>query len=153
MTVGAPQADGVSGRFLVQGSAAHDFGDAIGAKTAGIVSWRENNLDATVGAAYEARGAFYDAQGRRVGINLTQGELMDSKSWSLFGRFGYQVGDSGRLSVAFADTRYGRGRAPIHGGGPWRLDGDERCDLEGMTPPRPLDALGGPHGRCLVRGP
>src|SRR5690606_10925355 len=99
VTVGAPQTDGVSGRFLVQGTGAHDFGDAIGAKTAGLVSWRENNLDATVGASYEARGAFYDAQGRRIGLNLTQGELMDSKSWSLFGRFGYQVGDSGRLDL------------------------------------------------------
>lgn len=99
VTVGAPPTDGVSGRFLAQGSGASDFGDAIGAKTAGLVSWRENEFDATVGAAYEARGAFYDAQGRRVGINLTQGELMDSKSWSLFGRFGYEVGDSGRLDL------------------------------------------------------
>jgi iron complex outermembrane receptor protein len=63
------------------------------------VSWRKNNVDATVGAAYEARGAFYDGTGRRVGINLTQGELMDSKSWSAFGRFGYQVSDSGRLDL------------------------------------------------------
>ena len=59
---------------------------------------------------------------------------------SFYIRSDMPVGDSGRLSVAFADTRYGRGRAPIHGGGPWRLDGDQRCDLEGMTPPRPLDA-------------
>ncbi len=99
VTVGAPDVDGVSGRFLLQGTAAHDFGDAIGAKTAGLVSWREGNTDATVGAAYESRGAFYDGAGRRVGINLTQGELMDSKSWSIFGRFGYQVDESARLDL------------------------------------------------------
>jgi iron complex outermembrane receptor protein len=99
VTVGAPESDGITGRFLVQGTGAADFGDAIGAKTAGLVSWRENNLDATVGAAVESRGAFYDGNGRRIGINLTQGELMDSKSWSIFGRFGYQVGDSARLDL------------------------------------------------------
>jgi iron complex outermembrane receptor protein len=99
VTVGAPENDGVSGRLLLQGTGTHDFGDAIGGKTAGLISWRENNVDATVGAAYEQRGALYDGAGRRVGINLTQGELMDSKSWSIFGRFGYQLDDDARLDL------------------------------------------------------
>jgi hypothetical protein len=46
------------------------------------------------------------------------------------------VGESGRVSVAFGETR----------GPGWRID--PRCDLEAMTPPRPLDHIGGPHGAC-----
>lgn len=72
---------------------------------------------------------------------------------SIYVRSDMPLGETGRLSVAFEDTRYGRGHGPVYGGGPWRLDGDQRCDLEGMTPPRPLDTLGGPHGRCVGRGP
>jgi hypothetical protein len=46
------------------------------------------------------------------------------------------VGENGRVSVAFGETR-GRG---------WRVD--PRCDLQAMTPMRPLDRIGGPHGVC-----
>ncbi|MFN9928216.1 MAG: hypothetical protein ACK53I_14895 [Phenylobacterium sp.] len=46
------------------------------------------------------------------------------------------VGESGRVSVAFGETR----------GPGWRVD--PRCDLEAMTPSRPLDRIGGPNGVC-----
>jgi hypothetical protein len=46
------------------------------------------------------------------------------------------VGKSGRVSVAFGETR----------GSGWRVD--PRCDLELMTPTRPLDRIGGPLGMC-----
>jgi iron complex outermembrane receptor protein len=100
VTVGAPKAEGVSGRFLLQGSADDGFkGDGLGGKVAGLASYKVERFDATVGAAYEARGAFYDADGRRIGIDSTQGETMDSKSWSFFGRFGYALTDSARMDL------------------------------------------------------
>ena len=37
---------------------------------------------------FERRGAFLDGDGRRIGVDGTQGEIQDSDSWSLFGRFG-----------------------------------------------------------------
>lgn len=46
------------------------------------------------------------------------------------------VGESGRISVAFGETR----------GPGWRVD--PRCDLQAMTPSRPLDRIGGPNGVC-----
>ena len=46
------------------------------------------------------------------------------------------VGESGRVSVAFGETR----------GPGWRVD--PRCDLQAMTPSRPLDRVGGLHGAC-----
>lgn len=100
VTVGAPQQDGVSGRILLQGTADNDFrGDGIGGKAAGLVQYKAGRFDATVGAAYEKRGVFYDGDGRRVGLNLTQGETQDSNTLSLFARLGYQVGETGRLDL------------------------------------------------------
>lgn len=100
VTVGAPKVDGVSGRVLMQGTTDDGFkGDGLGGKIAGLVSYRADRFDATVGAAYELRGAFYDGDGRRIGVDSTQGETQDSKSWSLFGRFGYQLGDTARLDL------------------------------------------------------
>lgn len=100
VTVGAPKEDGTHGRLLVQGTADDGFsGDGLGSKLAGLVSHRADRFDVTLGAAYESRGAFYDGEGRRIGVDSTQGETQDSKSWSLFGRIGYQLGDSARLDL------------------------------------------------------
>lgn len=100
VTVGAPRQDGLSGRLQVQGSASDGFeGDGLGWKTAGLIQFRQGRFDATAGAAYERRGVYYDAQARRVGINLTQGETQDSSSLSLFGRFGYALSDTARLDL------------------------------------------------------
>ncbi|MBC9032962.1 TonB-dependent receptor [Sphingomonas sp. JC676] len=100
VTVGAPKQDGISGRLLLQGSADNDFSkDGIGGKVAGLVQYKAGRFDATFGAAYDKRGVFYDGDGRRVGLNLTQGETQDSKTTSLFARLGYQVGETGRLDL------------------------------------------------------
>jgi iron complex outermembrane receptor protein len=99
VTVGPPKQDGLSGRTQVQASTGHDLGDSIGGKVAGLVGWRGGAFDATVGAAYEARGAFYDGDGRRVGIDTTQGDVQDSKTLSLFGRFGWQIGETTRIDL------------------------------------------------------
>jgi iron complex outermembrane receptor protein len=42
---------------------------------------------------------FYDARGRRIGLNLTQGETQTSDAVSLFGRFGYALSSSARLDL------------------------------------------------------
>jgi iron complex outermembrane receptor protein len=100
VTAQPPKADGLSGRFLVQGAAGNDFhGDGLGGKVAGLLAYREGRFDAMIGAAFDKRGAFYDGHGSRVGTDLTQGETQDSKSWSLFARFGYALGDTARLDL------------------------------------------------------
>ncbi|MGH1560464.1 hypothetical protein ACRAWD_27970 [Caulobacter segnis] len=72
------------GQVLAQTTLAHKLGDAVGGKVAGLVGWREGAFDATVGVAYDARGAFYDASGRRIGMDNTQGDVQDSKTLSIF---------------------------------------------------------------------
>jgi len=71
------------------------------------------------------------------------------------------LGDNGRVSLAFEDTRFGRSHGRVYRGGAFEpgslgLPGvadRQRCDLEGMSPTRPLDVAGGPHGRCVSRIP
>lgn len=100
VTVGAPKQEGLSGRVLLQGTADNDFrSDGFGAKAAGLVQYKVDRFDATVGASYERRGVFYDARGRNVGINLTQGETQTSDAVSLFGRFGYALSSTARLDL------------------------------------------------------
>lgn len=100
VTVGAPRTEGLSGRVLVQGSADADFHEnGLGGKVAGLVQYKSGRFDASVGGAYDKRGVFYDGHGDPVGLNLTQGETQDSRSWSLFGRFGYALGDTARLDL------------------------------------------------------
>ncbi|SNS71244.1 TonB-dependent receptor [Sphingopyxis indica] len=100
VTVGAPAAEGLSGRTLLQATADNDFSRAgMGGKVAGLVQYKAGRFDASVGAAWERRGVFFDGEGRPVGINLTQGETQDSETLSLFGRFGYAVTDTMRLDL------------------------------------------------------
>ncbi|MCI4591962.1 TonB-dependent receptor [Sphingobium sp. BYY-5] len=103
VTVAPPANDGISGRVLVQGNSDSGFNsDGRGGKIAGLIAWKGGRWDAMAGAAFEKRGAFYDGHGSRVGTDLTQGETQDSRSWSLFGRFGYALSDSARLDLTMS---------------------------------------------------
>src|SRR5690606_37371995 len=55
--------------------------------------------DASLGAAFERRGAFRDGRGNTIGVDGTQGEVQDSDSWSVFGRFGYALSPSTRVEL------------------------------------------------------
>jgi hypothetical protein len=81
---------------------------------------------------------------------------------SVYMRSDIPVGENGRVSLAFEDTRNARGYGyypygsyGFRGGGPGSLGvvDRQRCDLEGMSATRPLDVAGGPHGRCVGRIP
>lgn len=100
VTVGAPKKEGLGGRALLQGSAGDGFQkDGLGGKAAGLLEYKTGRFDVAAGAAYEKRGVYYDGDGRRVGLNLTQGETQDSYSLSLFARLGYQLTETGRFDL------------------------------------------------------
>ncbi|MEN3746293.1 TonB-dependent receptor [Sphingomonas sp. HF-S3] len=100
VTVGAPRKEGLSGRVLVQGTADTGFhDDGLGGKLGGLLQYRAGRFDATIGGVYERRGAYYDGDGRRIGINLTQGETQDSQTTNGFARLGYAVSDTARLDL------------------------------------------------------
>ncbi|KTF70207.1 MULTISPECIES: TonB-dependent receptor [unclassified Sphingomonas] len=100
VTLGAPKKEGLGGRALLQGSADSDFrGDGLGGKAAGLLEYKAGAFDVAAGAAFEKRGVYYDGDGRRVGLNLTQGETQDSNTLSLFARIGYQASATGRFDL------------------------------------------------------
>lgn len=86
---------------------------------------------------------------------------------SLYARSTMPVGETGQLTVAIEDTKFGRNGGYGYGPYGYRDRGGQRlglafssaaplgptdrqrCDLEGMTPSRPLDVTGGPHGACV----
>ena len=98
----APPAEGAGPSGRVQAATTFDdsvFGDSVGGKLAGIIGQDFGRFDLTVGAAYEARGAYYDGAGRRIGVDGTQGELQDSLSWSLFAKAGLDLTADRRLEL------------------------------------------------------
>jgi len=100
VTVGAPAADGVMVRTLVQGTIGTSLDpEAMGGKTAALAGYRAGAFDATIGAAFERRGVFQDGHGNTIGVDGTQGEVQDSDSWSVFGRFGYELDPSLKLEL------------------------------------------------------
>jgi iron complex outermembrane receptor protein len=125
VTVGPPKADGVSGKVLTQVTTGKNLGDSVGGKLAGLVAWRGGQFDATAGVAYDARGAFYDGDGRRLGMDGTQGDVQDSKALSFFARLGWQLGDNTRLDVV-------ANRFELKG------DGDYVTTTISATNPKPL---------------
>lgn len=91
---------GWTGKVLAQTS--FDDGnldDSFSYKAAGLVGRDFGGWDVVAGASYEKRGGYFDADGRRIGIDATQGELQNSDSWSLFGKAGVDLGDERRLEA------------------------------------------------------
>jgi len=74
-------------------------GDGYGQRLSGFMGQDFGRFDIAAGAAVESRGVFYDAQGRRVGVDSAQGDIMDSDSWNIFLKAGYDLTDSSRVQV------------------------------------------------------
>ena len=94
------ETDGWTGRVLGQANFDEGVvGDSLGWKTAALGGRDFGRWDLILGAAYESRGAYYDAEERRIGLDGAQGELQDSKSWSLFAKAGVDLTETRRLEV------------------------------------------------------
>lgn len=89
---------GLTGRLMAQVTADDEVqGDGTGYKLAAIGGQDFGRFDLTLGAAFEARGAYYDAEGRRIGFDGAQGEVQDSEALSLFARGGIDLGGQRRI--------------------------------------------------------
>ena len=136
MTVGAPIGDGLGLRAMTQGTAQRGFGNDAGGKVAGLAGWRGGAFDLTGGISFERRGAFVDGHGDRIGVDGTQGEIQDSDSWSLFGRAGWQLGETARLElVANRFELEGNGHYVVVPGN--RVTGEPATSERGETPGEP----------------
>lgn len=85
-----------SNRFKGSGFAYEGFQSATG---------RKGPLDWYVSGAYTQRNDQFDGRGRRIAQDTSQGSNMDTDTYDLQGRFGYQLDDSKRLTLGLQNYR------------------------------------------------
>lgn len=74
--------------------------DLLSYKTTYRASGRGDKLDYLVSAGHEDQGLHLDGQGRPIGVDVTQGDLMDSRSYDVLAKIGYQLDDHQRLQLS-----------------------------------------------------
>ena len=87
--------------LIETGLTTHDSFEADGFsyKLAGLTGREFEQLDLLVGATVHQRGLAFDASGDPVGLYRTQGDIMDSASWDLFLKSGFEPDDHQRVQV------------------------------------------------------
>lgn len=73
--------------------------DVMGYKTTYRVGGRSDKLDYLLSVGYEDQGLYLDGKGRPIGVDVTQGDLMDSRSHDVLGKLGYLIDDNQRLQL------------------------------------------------------
>lgn len=99
-----------SGRWRVGVSAAATVDDGFsdeGLEYRGslFATRRFGAFDVIGAASYQKRGLFYDAEGRSIGVDATQGDLADSDQRNLFFKAGWEPTATQRLQVSVNDFR------------------------------------------------
>ena len=78
----------------------HVDAEGVGYKTTYSGSGRKDRLDYLFSVAAEDQGLWRDAEGRSIGADTTQGDLMDSRAYDLLGKLGYWLDDDQRLQLS-----------------------------------------------------
>lgn len=99
ITKQAPKQDGVRQEVTVNTSAPTRGGNGLGYGAAYLLAARSGAFDMVVGASWRKRGMYSDAKGRLIGVDGTQGDLMDSKSTDGFAKFGYEFAGGRHLQL------------------------------------------------------
>lgn len=68
-------------------------------RASALAGQRFGAVDFVAGAATEKHDLFYDGKGRPIAVDTVQGELMDSRSWNLFGKLGFEPASGHRLEA------------------------------------------------------
>ncbi|MCM2319843.1 MAG: TonB-dependent receptor [Pseudomonas sp.] len=85
-----PQGGAVKQHVGVSMEASDDFdGEGMGYKLDYRVEGNEGNWDYLAAISGQTRGMFYDADGELIGVDDTQGDIMDSTSTDLLAKLGY----------------------------------------------------------------
>ena len=101
MVTRAPRPDGAWTNLVRAGVTTHDSfnDDGYTYKLAGLTGKKFDRFDVMGGATFHHRGLYFDGNNDPVGLYATQGDLMDSKSWDVFFKGGYEPDDHQRLQV------------------------------------------------------
>src|SRR3546814_275517 len=68
-------------------------------RLSGLTGRRVGAFDFVVGGAYQKHDLFYAGADRPIAVDNIQGELMDSQSWSLFGKVGVEPAPDQRIEA------------------------------------------------------
>lgn len=79
-------------------------GDLLGYKTTYRLDGRGDKLEYLFSVGYEDQGLYLDGAGRSIGVDVTQGDLMDSRSYDVLAKIGYRPDEHQRLQ--FSVNRY-----------------------------------------------
>ncbi len=101
MVTRSPRSDGTWTNLVRAGVTTHDSfdDDGFSYKLAGLSGKKFERYDVMAGATFHHRGLFFDANSDPVGLYRTQGDIMDSKSWDLFFKGGFEPDAHQRLQV------------------------------------------------------
>lgn len=101
-----PAKDSVNQQVDVQATAptTQVEGKTLNYKTSYRVDGRLDKLDYLFAVSYEDQGLHLDGKGRTIGVDVTQGDLMDSRSYDVLAKIGYRPDD--RQKLQFSVNRY-----------------------------------------------
>ncbi|MBU8976679.1 TonB-dependent receptor [Lysobacter sp. MMG2] len=74
--------------------------DSTGYRASYLLGTRRGAFDFVGGASYASEGLYYDGDGRSIAVNDVQGDLMDSESYNLFAKAGWNFDDEHRLQLS-----------------------------------------------------
>ncbi|WP_167284932.1 TonB-dependent receptor [Marilutibacter alkalisoli] len=142
ITKRAPRGDGETFHdvTLAASSTLPHEDDATGWRGAYLFGTRSGAFDFVGGASYAHEGLYYDGNGNALPVDEVQGDLMDSQSWNLFAKGGWDIGPDRRLQLSL--NRY-----QVEGDGDYStVDGDAAAGIPAtsakgrppMDPPRNL---------------
>ncbi|MBN3055259.1 MULTISPECIES: TonB-dependent receptor [Pectobacterium] len=75
-------------------------GETASYKTTYRVDGREDYLDYLFSIGYENQGLYLDGNNRPIGVDNTQGDTMDSRSYDLLAKVGYWLDDYQRIQLS-----------------------------------------------------
>lgn len=78
--------------------------ESLSYKTTYRVDGRSDKLDYLFSVGYDDQGVYRDGRGRLIGADVTQGDLMDSRTYDVLAKLGYWFDDNQRLQ--FSLNRY-----------------------------------------------
>jgi len=64
------------------------------------VSGNTGRVEYLLGAGYEDQGLYLDGDGRAIGTDVTQGDLMATRAWDLHAKLGYWIDDTQELQLS-----------------------------------------------------
>ncbi len=73
--------------------------DSTGYRASYLFGTRSGAFDFVGGASYASEGLYYDGDGRPLAVNAVQGDLMDSESYNLFAKGGWNIDEDRRLQL------------------------------------------------------